>query len=418
MLKLFLFFFFSLFLFPLYSHSEETVSSSGMTTGDRELLKVLQRHEQELLSKMDNFINRIREQDIRIDRQGEMLEKVMQENASLLRENEDLSEKVTTLHKAFEEYKKRKPNPEGEEKWKKRVQQLETDKKAMVKKVEELTGELSVKEGDIASLRKDNLRLQERTRQLQQAVQTAGGGAEQQQDIIKGLQRDKLVLQKKNHLLQERNNRLREENNVLLSRQEERIKPAKALVSHATPRFIRNIEVGNRVSGELDKQVHDPRVQVRHFTDHTVITLQGDEMFSSGSALLEREYRGLVKKIGRVLQGFPDIAIEVVGHTDSDPIHTEDFSNNWELSGARASKVAQFLTTQTGVRPQRIKAVGKAEYEPVASNDTPEGKRRNRRIEIILRVPSEHEKEVQGADIALIKQVGSLSDTHQHKQGE
>jgi chemotaxis protein MotB len=83
--------------------------------------------------------------------------------------------------------------------------------------------------------------------------------------------------------------------------------------------------------------------------------------------------------------------IRIVGHTDNDPLRFKSrrwYRSNWELSGARASSVARFFQHEIGIAPERMETMGLAYTQPIASNETAEGKAKNRRVEIIL-VPPE-----------------------------
>ena len=76
--------------------------------------------------------------------------------------------------------------------------------------------------------------------------------------------------------------------------------------------------------------------------------------------------------------------IRVEGHTDNAPIHTPQFPSNWELSTARATFLLQYLISNAEIPAQRLSAVGYGEYRPVASNDTPEGRAANRRVDLVV----------------------------------
>jgi len=78
------------------------------------------------------------------------------------------------------------------------------------------------------------------------------------------------------------------------------------------------------------------------------------------------------------------LSIQVEGHTDNLPIHTAEFPSNWELSTMRAVNILRYLQ-QNGIPPGRLAAIGFSEYRPAAGNDTPEGRQKNRRIEILFR---------------------------------
>jgi type VI secretion system protein ImpK len=95
--------------------------------------------------------------------------------------------------------------------------------------------------------------------------------------------------------------------------------------------------------------------------------------------------QGLVLRIADAVASVPG-RIDVVGHTDNTPIRTLRFPSNWELSKARAESVARLLAARVG--PDRLRADGRGEAEPVASNDTLQGRARNRRVEITVHVPA------------------------------
>lgn len=114
---------------------------------------------------------------------------------------------------------------------------------------------------------------------------------------------------------------------------------------------------------------------VIHFTDRV--------LFDTGRAELKPEARGLLKSLAAELTKLPH-AIRVEGHTDNVPIHNPVYPSNWELSAARAVGVVRYLIESGGMDPGRLSAVGYGEYRPIASNETAEGRARNRRVDIVL----------------------------------
>lgn len=107
-------------------------------------------------------------------------------------------------------------------------------------------------------------------------------------------------------------------------------------------------------------------------------------LFPSGSAKLNTEGVDAIGKLGEVLKQNPDISIDVVGHTDSIPINTSTYRDNWDLSSARAKTITRLLIDDQGIDGTRLTASGRSKYEPVASNATKEGRAKNRRTEIVL----------------------------------
>jgi chemotaxis protein MotB len=108
-------------------------------------------------------------------------------------------------------------------------------------------------------------------------------------------------------------------------------------------------------------------------------------LFKSGSADLGTEGKTLLKKLTGLMQEEPYPYIQVHGHTDDRSLKSNAmYATNWELSIARAATVVRFLQETVGIEPWRISATGFGQYRPIASNETDEGQRQNRRIEIIL----------------------------------
>jgi chemotaxis protein MotB len=108
--------------------------------------------------------------------------------------------------------------------------------------------------------------------------------------------------------------------------------------------------------------------------------------FDSGRATLKETGKEVLKRVADAIKSYDDKAIRVVGHTDNVPIAgalQKVYASNWELSVARATTVVRFLQ-ESGIEPERLIATGRAEYAPVAENESPEGRQKNRRIEITL----------------------------------
>ena len=86
--------------------------------------------------------------------------------------------------------------------------------------------------------------------------------------------------------------------------------------------------------------------------------------------------------------------ISIEGHTDNLPIHSERYPSNWELSTSRAVNVLRYFIEKGGISQKRISAVGMGEFQPIAENDTPENRAKNRRVEIVLSVNEDQQKPV------------------------
>lgn len=114
------------------------------------------------------------------------------------------------------------------------------------------------------------------------------------------------------------------------------------------------------------------------------VSLSDKLLFKSGSATVEEKGLDALKKLAEVLNKNPEIDILIEGHTDNIPIKTAQFSDNWDLSTARANNIVRYLSKDHRVDPKRLTAAGRSEFQPRASNDASEGRARNRRTEIIL----------------------------------
>ena len=116
------------------------------------------------------------------------------------------------------------------------------------------------------------------------------------------------------------------------------------------------------------------------------ITLLSEVMFSSGKAKLTSAGKSILSKTAETIkQEFPDATVEIRGHTDNVPIRYSDYKSNWELSVARALAVLHYLADVKGFPAERLMVAGCADTQPVAPNATPEGRRKNRRAELIVR---------------------------------
>lgn len=135
--------------------------------------------------------------------------------------------------------------------------------------------------------------------------------------------------------------------------------------------------------GRFQSLIDGGQVSVNIVRGRMVIQLPQDILFASGSANIGAEGRRTLQEVGSVIAELDDREFQVEGHTDDVPISTERFPSNWELSSARALSVVRLLI-QAGVDPERVSGAGFGEFQPVASNDDAAGRRRNRRIEIVM----------------------------------
>ncbi|MDT8442131.1 MAG: OmpA family protein [Desulfuromonadales bacterium] len=139
--------------------------------------------------------------------------------------------------------------------------------------------------------------------------------------------------------------------------------------------------------GKLEEEIARGEIKISELKGKLTVNVVDRILFDSGQAQLKPEGINVLRRIGDTLKGAADKEVQIEGHTDNVPIRgslTERFPSNWELSTARATNVLHFLQQKVGIPGERLSAVGYGEYRPIASNSTPEGRRQNRRIQIIL----------------------------------
>ncbi len=146
------------------------------------------------------------------------------------------------------------------------------------------------------------------------------------------------------------------------------------------------LEESERMAEEISEQVErygiQNQVEVDFNAQYVLMTLNGALLFDSGKSEIRTDAYPLVEKIGAILENYDSNIIEIEGHTDNVPISNDKYEDNDVLSMYRALNVADYIREITDLEPGLIKSSGRGEYVPVADNDTPEGRARNRRVEI------------------------------------
>lgn len=213
----------------------------------------------------------------------------------------------------------------------------------------------------VEKLRADSLAYEERARSMQTMLFGLEGSAklsaEELADRTRELQAKDAELKEKATRMDELDRRLKQQTTAMTNLRQ---KVADALV--------------NFKAEDLTVTMKDGKVYV---------SLSEQLLFPSGSAAVEPKGREALAQLAKVMTGNAEISMMVEGHTDNVPIKKGRFTDNWDLSTARATSIVRILQ-EAGLPPQRVTAAGRGEYMPVADNSTPEGRQRNRRTEIIL----------------------------------
>jgi len=141
-------------------------------------------------------------------------------------------------------------------------------------------------------------------------------------------------------------------------------------------------EIAQKIEQELVKQQIADKAEVDVDAQFVKITLNGALLFDSGQSQIREDAIPLVDKLSKILEQYNSNLINIEGHTDNVPISNTKYESNDLLSAYRAFAVKDYILGITALEPSRINATGCGEYNPVADNSTPEGRARNRRVEI------------------------------------
>jgi len=259
------------------------------------------------------------------------------------------------------------------------------------------------KNQEIATLRTERLELQRQRAELQEEISKLNvqrAGLEEQKAQLEresvGLQtrlgllaNDKQALEQEKKKIEQEKQALEAQRGSLVQQQSDLQQQISELEQQKARLLAANQETQTEYDTLVQKltdEVQQGQLQVRRYKNMLTVDVAEQLFFDSGSATLKESGKGVLKKVGETLKTYDDKIIRIVGHTDNVPIAKSlqaKYASNWELSVARATTVVRFLQ-QVGVPAERLIASGRAEYAPVADNATPEGRKKNRRIEITL----------------------------------
>lgn len=141
-------------------------------------------------------------------------------------------------------------------------------------------------------------------------------------------------------------------------------------------------ELAEKIQEAVEEQSLDGDVDITFTSQYVQLTLKGSILFDSGKADLKEEAMPVIEKVAMILERYAESTIEIEGHTDNVPMSSHTFENNDVLSSYRALAMFDYLVQNTSLDPAVLKHSGRGEYIPVADNSTPEGRAKNRRIEI------------------------------------
>src|ERR1700730_8760099 len=137
------------------------------------------------------------------------------------------------------------------------------------------------------------------------------------------------------------------------------------------------------LSAELEEEIRKGKVEVSMTPRGIVVSLKQAAFFSSGTDAVDQSSLPTMLKVAAALKAVSN-PVRIEGHTDSIPIHTARFRSNWDLSAARSIAMMELLSNRFESSPQRLSIAGYADTVPVGDNDTPEGRARNRRVDLVI----------------------------------
>jgi len=143
------------------------------------------------------------------------------------------------------------------------------------------------------------------------------------------------------------------------------------------------LQLRRQLEAAMGQELQNHEVVLQVTPEGFVISLKELGFFNSGQAELLPGAAEKIERIAKVLSK-PGLDIRVEGHSDNQPIHNGQFRSNWELSTARAMAVLRLLLDDAGFDPKKLSASGFGEFRPVADNATPEGRRMNRRVDLVV----------------------------------
>ncbi len=250
---------------------------------------------------------------------------------------------------------------------------LQRDKNGLSESVSRLREEKTAMADQISKLNKNLVDVLNKNSALQKDLLAAQANQERQEGNISLHQQRLTDMQAHNDLLL---GTIEELNHAL-----EKEKIAKEA------RLAKVKQTYDELVGALEDEIKRGELTISNLEGQLSVNLLNQILFDSGKTEIKPSGQKVLKSLGDVLNKFPDKALMIEGHTDNIKISStlkERFPSNWELSTARANNVVHFLQDEVGLPGERLVAAGYGPYRPVASNDTPEGRAENRRIQIIL----------------------------------
>ena len=239
-------------------------------------------------------------------------------------------------------------------------------------------------------LQKANRELTDKSGDAREQIATLNAQLAASQQAVTGLKSDLNTQKQVNASLQnslDKSLTNASSNNVNISKLVDQINESNQYIRHLvevkTKSDSLNLVLTNNLTRSLSKE-ELKEVDVQVLKGVVYISLADNMLYESGSYKINSRASETLSKIAKIIKDYKDYEVLIEGNTDNVPISQTNIRNNWDLSCLGASSVVQELQTKYGVDPKRLTAGGRGEYNPIATNDTPVGKQRNRRTQIII----------------------------------
>jgi chemotaxis protein MotB len=165
--------------------------------------------------------------------------------------------------------------------------------------------------------------------------------------------------------------------------QDSQKKPAPAAAAATAPAAAPVAPAPNTALDAIRQDLEKTHLDVRVDSRGVVVSLPQALLFQAGEDKVNADALTIVQAIGDVLSKIPN-NVSLVGHADATPIHNRRFANNWELAAARGLRLLELLSSRYGIEESRLSVESFGSYDPKSSNDTPDGRASNRRVEIVI----------------------------------
>ncbi len=251
-----------------------------------------------------------------------------------------------------------------------RLQELDQQVKKLITDSTVLSDDLQAKSSKLAELNKEYDQLNAYYKNLLTSSGKLNRDMAQQQEQLLAIQ---------NNL--ERTRKMNDSLSVSLTEREKKVKDLEAVLA-AKDKAVNDLK--NRISNALlNFKENDLTVNIKN--GKVYVSLAEQLLFASGSVVVDNKGVTALQQLAKAIKDQHDINIMIEGHTDNVPVSkiSQYMQDNWDLSVMRATAITKILT-KAGVSPKQITASGRGEYVPLAGNDTPQNRQKNRRTEIII----------------------------------